>query len=98
MKLVRKRKYTGKELTELAKNNPDKVIKYQKQYQGGGEIFVIRAQYKGDGEFLILHRDDSGGIVGENWEMDYGYSKSFELIDYREEVLVSRFEEKRNYY
>jgi len=94
MKLVRKRKYSGKELTELVRDNPEKVIKYKKEYLGD-KAFVIRAQYKGDGKFLILHNDDSGGFRSEGWEVDYGYSKSFELIDYREEVLVSRFEEKR---
>jgi len=95
LKLVRKRKYSGKELTELAKRNPDKVIKYKKQHQLNSETFIIRVQYKGDDKFLVLHSDDSGGIENSNWEFDYGYKKSNEIVDYYKEDLTSRFEEKR---
>ncbi len=95
MKLVRKRKYTGKELMELVEANPNKVIKYKKKYKNDGEVFVMRAQYKGNGEFLVLHNDDSGGIVRMQWENDYGFEKNNIIVDYRDEVLISRFDEKK---
>jgi len=94
MKLVRKRKYTGKELMELAESNPKLVIKYKDADPRGKENFVKRVQHKGDNRFLVLYSDESGDLINGQWEYDYYNEKNNMVIDYYEEDLESKLEEK----
>lgn len=95
MKPVRRRKYSGEELMKIAEANPHLVIKYRKQYRPNSS-YVIRVQNKGGSKFLVLYSDESGETKYGQWEFDYGHEKSNEVIDYYEEELISKLDEKVN--